>query len=95
MSLDNVLDNGQGVVAIASLCLYKYQLVTQISRHIFFLFDLLWTDGHDFTGKAVVQRHAGLERIITPVSRIQVGGYVEVAGMRGLEWIIAKSNWGR
>jgi hypothetical protein len=53
---------------------------------------LLWTDGHDFPGKTVVQRHAELERIITPVSRIQVGGYVEVAGMRGLEWIIAKSK---
>jgi hypothetical protein len=42
--LDNLLDNGQGVAAIASLCIYKYQLVTQISRNHFSVWpNLVWS----------------------------------------------------
>jgi hypothetical protein len=38
------VDNGQGVVAIASLCVYKYQLVTQISRNNFSVWpNLVWS----------------------------------------------------
>jgi bifunctional non-homologous end joining protein LigD len=64
---------------------------------VYFLFDLLWSDGCDLTGKTVVQRREQLETI-TPVDGIQVGGYVEARGKdlfrlakkKGLEGIIAK-----
>jgi len=65
---------------------------------IYFLFDLLWSDGRDLTGNTVVQRRERLEQIITPVAGIQVGGYVQNRGKdlftlakeKGLEGIIAK-----
>ncbi|HET9375540.1 MAG TPA: hypothetical protein VFO40_11225 [Chthoniobacterales bacterium] len=65
---------------------------------MFYLFDLLWCDGRDLTGKTVVPRRERLEQIITPVAGIQVGGYVETRGKdlfllakeKGLEGIIAK-----
>jgi bifunctional non-homologous end joining protein LigD len=46
---------------------------------VFFLFDLLWCDGRDLTGKTVLQRRARLEQIIAPIPGIQVGGYIENA----------------
>jgi bifunctional non-homologous end joining protein LigD len=63
-----------------------------------FLFDVLWCDGRDLTAKTVVQRRKRLEEIITPVSGIQVGGYVanrgkdlfQLAKEKGLEGIVAK-----
>jgi bifunctional non-homologous end joining protein LigD len=65
---------------------------------VFFLFDLIWCDGRDLTTKTVVQRRKLLEKIITPVSGIQVGGYVanhgknlfHLAKEKSLEGIIAK-----
>ena len=35
---------------------------------------------HHITGKTVLQRRDRLEQIITPISGIQVGGYVEARG---------------
>jgi len=65
---------------------------------VLYLFDLLWSDGRDITGKTVLQRRDRLEQIINPVSGIQVGSYVENRGIdlyrlakeKGLEGIIAK-----
>ena len=65
---------------------------------VYFLFDVLWNDGRNLTGKTVVQRRERLQEIITPVPGIQVGGYSEHHGMdlfrlareRGLEGVIAK-----
>jgi bifunctional non-homologous end joining protein LigD len=65
---------------------------------VFFLFDLVWSDGHDLTDKTVLQRREWLEQNITPVPGIQVGGYIENRGIdlyrlaneKGLEGIIAK-----
>jgi bifunctional non-homologous end joining protein LigD len=81
----------------------RFQLLQQWQKRptapvVFFLFDLLWCDGRDVTGKTVVQRRKLLEKIITPVSGIQVGGYVanhgkdlfHLAKEKGLEGIIAK-----
>ncbi len=64
----------------------------------FYLFNLLWSDGRDLTGKTIVQRRERLEQIITPVDGIQVSGYIEKRGInlfqlakeKGLEGIIAK-----
>lgn len=44
---------------------------------VFVLFDLLWDKGRDLTGKNVVQRVERLEEIISPISGIPVGGYLE------------------
>lgn len=65
---------------------------------VYFLFDLLWFDGHDLTGKTVLQRRERLQEIIISVNGIQVGGYVENRGKdlfqlakdRGLEGVIGK-----
>jgi bifunctional non-homologous end joining protein LigD len=65
---------------------------------VYFLFDLLWSEGRDLTGKTVVEGRDRLEEIITPVPGIQVGGYVEARGealfqlakQKRLEGIIAK-----
>jgi ATP-dependent DNA ligase len=35
----------------------------------------VWHDGHDLTGKSVLQRRDRLQQIITPIDGIQVGGY--------------------
>ena len=81
----------------------RFQLLQQWHKRptapvVFFLFDLLWTDGHDLTGKSVVRRRERLEQITTSVPGIQVGGYIEnhgkalfqLAKEKGLEGIIAK-----
>jgi bifunctional non-homologous end joining protein LigD len=65
---------------------------------VYFLFDLLWCDDRDITGKTVVQRRERLQEIVASVPGIQVGGYVESRGKdlfrlareKGLEGIIAK-----
>jgi bifunctional non-homologous end joining protein LigD len=65
---------------------------------VYVLFDLLWDNGRDLTGKSVIQRRERLQEIITPVAGIQVGGYLErremelfqLAKDKGLEGIIAK-----
>jgi len=81
----------------------RFQLLQQWQKRptapvVFFLFDLIWCDGRDLTTKTVVQRRKLLEKIITPVSGIQVGGFVanhgkdlfHLAKEKGLEGIIAK-----
>jgi bifunctional non-homologous end joining protein LigD len=91
------------IVALDSEGIPRFQLLQQWQKRptapvVFYLFDVLWSDGRDLTGKAVLQRRDRLEQIITPVSGIQVGGYVENHGKdlfalakdKGLEGIIAK-----
>jgi bifunctional non-homologous end joining protein LigD len=51
-----------------------------IAPVIYFLFDLLWSDGRDLTGKTVMPRRKRLQEIITAKDGIQVGGYVENHG---------------
>jgi bifunctional non-homologous end joining protein LigD len=65
---------------------------------VYFLFDLLCSDGRDITSRAVGQRRERLQDIIKAEDGIQVGGYVENRGKalfelakeKGLEGIIAK-----
>jgi bifunctional non-homologous end joining protein LigD len=91
------------VVALDSQGVPRFQLLQQWQKHptapvVYYLFDVLWSNGRDLTGKTVLQRRDRLEQIITPVSGIQVGGYVETRGKdlfalakeKGLEGIIAK-----
>jgi len=70
---------------------------------VLYLFDLLWSDGCDITGKRVLQRRDRLEQIINHVPGIQVGSYVDNRGIdlyrlakeKGLEGIIAERKTGR
>src|SRR5258705_9121295 len=91
------------IVALDKDGVPRFQLLQQWQKRptapvVFFLFDLIWCDGRDLTTKTVVQRRKRLEEIITPVSGIQVGGYVanqgkdlfDLAKAKGLEGIIAK-----
>src|SRR6266446_9367542 len=91
------------IVALDKDGVPRFQLLQQWQKRptapvVYFLFDLLWSDGRDLTGKTVVQRRDRLEQIITPVPGIQVGGYIEnhgrdlfhLAKEKGLEGIIAK-----
>jgi bifunctional non-homologous end joining protein LigD len=73
------------IVALDKDGIPRFQLLQQWQKRptapvVFFLFDLLWSDGHNLTGKTVVQRRKRFEEIITPVSGIQVGGYVANQG---------------
>jgi len=63
----------------------RFQLLQQWQKRptdpvVLYLFDLLWCDGRDITGKRVLQRRDRLEQIISPVPGIQVGGYMENHG---------------
>jgi bifunctional non-homologous end joining protein LigD len=91
------------IVALDKDGIPRFQLLQQWQKRLtapvaFFLFDLIWCDGRDLTTKTVVQRRKLLEKMITPVSGIQVGGYVanhgkdlfHLAKEKGLEGIIAK-----
>jgi bifunctional non-homologous end joining protein LigD len=91
------------IVALDSEGIPRFQLLQQWQKRpaapvVFYLFDMLWSDGRDLTSKTVLQRREHLEQIITPVAGIQVGGYVEARGKdlfqlakeKGLEGIIAK-----
>jgi len=68
----------------------------QLRRWAFYVFDVLWSNGRDLTGKTVLQRRDRLEQIIAPVDGIQVvhrehGKDIFVlAKEKGLEGIIAK-----
>ena len=44
----------------------------QLRRWAFYVFDVLWSNGRDLTGKTVLQRRDRLEQIIAPVDGIQV-----------------------
>jgi bifunctional non-homologous end joining protein LigD len=91
------------IVALDEKGVPRFQLLQKWQKRpsapvVFYLFDLLWSDGRDLTGKTVMQRRDRLHQIIAPVAGIQVGGYVENRGIdlyrlakeKGLEGIIAK-----
>src|SRR5258708_12061721 len=81
----------------------RFQLFQQWQKRptapvVYFLFDLLWSDGRDLTGKTVLQRRKRLQEITTSVDGIQVGDHIENRGIdlfrlakeKGLEGIIDK-----
>lgn len=81
----------------------RFQLLQKWQRRptapvVYVLFDLLRDNRRDLTGKSIIQRREQLQELITPVARIQVGGYLDGRGVelfrlakeKGLEGIIAK-----
>jgi bifunctional non-homologous end joining protein LigD len=76
---------GGEIVALDNDGVPRFQLLQQWQKRptapvVYFLFDLLWSDGRDLTGRTVVQRRERLEEIVAPIAGIQVGGYVETRG---------------
>src|SRR5260221_12438742 len=70
------------IVALDKDGIPRFQLLQQWQKRptapvVYFLFDLLWSDGRDLTGRTVVQRRERLEEIGGPIAGIPVGGYVE------------------
>jgi bifunctional non-homologous end joining protein LigD len=91
------------IVALDSAGVPRFQLLQRWQKRptapvVYYLFDVLWSDGRDLTGKTILQRRDRLEQIITSVAGIQVGGWVHSRGKdlfrlakeTGLEGIIAK-----
>ena len=75
------------IVALDEAGIPRFQLLQQWQKRptapvCFYLFDLLWHDERDLTGKCIVQRRERLEQIITPIPGIQVGRYIENHGIR-------------
>jgi len=74
------------IVALDKDGVPRFQLLQRWQKRptapvVYYLFDLLWCNGRDLTGKTVLQRRAKLNEIITPVAGIQVGDYVEKRGV--------------
>jgi bifunctional non-homologous end joining protein LigD len=102
MSLRSTILDGE-IVALDNEGIPQFQLLQKWQKCptvpvVYVLFDLLWDNGRDLTGRSVIQRRERLQEVITPVAGIQVGGYLERRGMelfqlakeKGLEGIIAK-----
>jgi ATP-dependent DNA ligase len=90
------------IVALDEEGIPRFQLLQKWQKRptapvVYVLFDLLWDSGRDLAGKSVIQRRERLQEIITPISGIQVGGYLENRGVelfrlakeKGLEGIKA------
>jgi bifunctional non-homologous end joining protein LigD len=96
------------IVALDDEGVPRFQLLQQWKKRptapvVYYLFDLLWHDGRDATGKSVLQTRVRSEQIIAPVAGIQVGGYIEnretdlyrLAKEKGLEGIIDQFLFGK
>ena len=84
MNLRSTILDGE-IVALDKDGVPRFQLLQQWQKRptapvVLYLFDLLWSDGRDITGKTVLERRERLQEIITAVDGIQVGGYVEERG---------------
>src|SRR6201997_4583350 len=73
------------VVAVDENGIPRFQLLQRFQKQpkaptLYYVFDVLWCDREDITGKPVVERRRVLERIIKFKAGIQVGIYIEGEG---------------
>lgn len=91
------------IVAVDENGIPRFQLLQGFQKQptaptLYYVFDLLWIDGADVTGKTILERRARLEKILKPAVGIQLGSYVEGEGKalfdltkeKGMEGITAK-----
>ena len=91
------------IVALDENGIPRFQLLQRFQKQptaptIYFVFDVLWTDGTNITGKTVMERRAARKSIFKPGAGIQLGSFVESEGKalfeltraRGMEGIVAK-----
>jgi len=91
LKLPSTILDGE-IVALDEKGIPRFQLLQKWQRRptapvAYVLFDLLWDNGCDLTGKSVIQRRERLQERVTPVAGIQVGGYLE---KRGIELSISR-----
>jgi bifunctional non-homologous end joining protein LigD len=85
LNLRSTILDGE-IVALDAEGIPGFQLLQKWQKRptapvVYVLFDLVWDSGRDLTGKTVVQRRERLQKIITAVAGIQLGGYVEKRGV--------------
>ena len=95
------------IVAVDENGIPRFQLLQRFQKQptaptLYYVFDVLRSNGVDFTGKTILERRALLEKILKPAAGIQLGSYVEAEGKalfelakkKGMEGIIAKRKEG-
>jgi bifunctional non-homologous end joining protein LigD len=91
------------IIAVDENGIPRFQLLQRFQKQptaptLYFVFDVLWTNRADITGKTLMERRAVLESIVKPAAGIQLGNYVEGEGKslfdltkaKGMEGIAAK-----
>ncbi|MBV8376050.1 MAG: non-homologous end-joining DNA ligase [Verrucomicrobia bacterium] len=91
------------IIAVDENGIPRFQLLQRFQKQptaptLYFVFDVLWTNGVDITGKTLMERRAVLESIVKPAAGIQLGNYVEGEGKslfdltkaKDMEGIVAK-----
>ena len=90
------------MVAVDEKGIPRFHLLQRFQKQptaptLYYVFDVLWCDGEDITGKPVVERRRVLERIIKPKAGIQEGTFegegralFDLIKQEGMEGIIAK-----
>jgi bifunctional non-homologous end joining protein LigD len=91
------------IVAVDENGIPRFQLLQRFQKQptaptLYYVFDVLWSDGVDITDQTILERRALLERMIKPVPGIQLGTYVQNEGKalfqlvkeKGMEGVIAK-----
>ena len=91
------------IVAVDENGIPRFQLLQRFQKQptaptLYFVFDVLWADGVDITGKTVLERRSVLKGIVKPIDGVQLGTFVEGEGKalfdltkaKGMEGIVAK-----
>ena len=91
------------IIAVDENGIPRFQLLQRFQKQptaptLYFVFDVLWTNGADITGKTLMERRAVLESIVKPAAGIQLGNSVEGEGKslfdltkaKDMEGIVAK-----
>jgi bifunctional non-homologous end joining protein LigD len=102
LKLRSTIFDGQ-VAAVDENGIPRFQLLQRFQKQptaptLYYVFDVLWYKGDDLTGKAIMDRRIGLERVLKAAAGVQLGSYVEADGKalfqltkeKGMEGIIAK-----
>ena len=68
------------IIAVDEDGIPRFQLLQRFQKQptaptVYFIFDLLWNNGADVTGKTFMERRGVLEIIIKPVAGIQLRGW--------------------
>jgi bifunctional non-homologous end joining protein LigD len=102
LKLRSTILDGEAV-AIDENRIPRFQLLQRFQKQptaptLYYVFDILWHNGEDLTGKTIMDRRSFLERALKPREGVQLGSYVEDEGKalfnlmkeKGMEGIIAK-----
>jgi bifunctional non-homologous end joining protein LigD len=73
------------IVAVDSEGIPRFPLLQRWQKRptapvVYYLFDVLWSDGQDLTSRALLERRERLTQIISPVDGIQVGSWIARRG---------------